>query len=453
MHLTSMQGTGVQFVDVANASELATALTNAVSSSSLVVIKCATGNYGSLTIGYGRTFASGVVIQSNYDAEFNSILFGNVRNVTLQGLLINYISGSVVGVLVREGSSNITLRDMKITGTASLPGLEVRDSSSVFIEASDFYGAITPCILLRNLSNISIRGNAFHDYDADGMQIADVDGLSIIGNRVYNSGTYGGIHADFIQFYSQAGAYPPAKNVEISSNILLQGNNPGAGTQGIFMRDEGYYGTFDNFLIENNLVSPDNTTHGITCGGANDEPVWNNTIIRNNTVVRNGTSGTSIYMRATGSSVGNVVENNVANAYTINTSNVTQTGNVTAANTSYNSLFINGYRGTEPQDWLPVPGSAVDFGSGVGCDVLMQSIARPTYWIETTYAGLQVTCVAKPYHDPDLNETGFTYAWTSSDGGSGTGKTWVRTFASSGTYTVSVTVNGGETFEKTVIVS
>lgn len=452
MSLPVSMGVGVKIVNVTDAGTLATAIAAAVSSPSLVVINCAAGNYGNLTIGYGRTFASGLIIRSNYDAVFNYILAGAVTNLVLQQLVLD--ASTSPGLFIRDNSRNISLRGMKITSSIGVVGLQIQGGENFTIDASEFYGDIYPCIILRSPKNVTIRGTTFHDYLHDGMQIAGVDGLVISGNRIYNSGTYTeGAHADFIQFYSQAGTYPPAKNVEISSNILLQGNNPGAGTQGIFMRDEGYYGTFDNFLIENNLVSPDNTTHGITCGGANDEPVWNNTIIRNNTVVRNGISGTSIYMRATGASVGNVVEDNVANAYTINTSNVTQTGNVTAANTSYNSLFINGYRGTEPQDWLPVPGSAVDFGSGVGCDVLMQSIARPTYWIETTYAGLQVTCVAKPYREPDLNETGFTFAWTSSDGGSGTGKTWVRTFASSGTYTVSVTVNGGETFEKTVIVT
>lgn len=447
----------VNVVSVADAAALGAALSSAKTSNIPVLIVCSPGNYGSLVVGYSGNFLSGVTVTSNNDAIFNTITIDGVGNITLQNLVINYEvnTGSSRAVFIKAGCSTVKCIGLSVTSTIGIGnGIQVNNyCSNVEIIANEVYGAIGTGISVISGTNIKIHGNKVHDYITDAFFMGDVNGLEIVGNTVYNGGPYTAeAHADFIQFYSAAdsGIYP-ARNVTIRDNKLMRGANAQAG-QGVFMRDESSLGGYNNFLIENNIIGPLSTVHGIAMGGGT-EPVWNNTVVKNNTVLHDANVGTSIHMKSTESvSSGNQIINNVANAYTINTPGVSQSGNLTVLNTEYNALFINGWRGLYPEDFLPVPGSAVDFGNGVGADVLMQTLVRPVYWIATAIAGLVVTATATPYRDPDLDETGVTYAWASSDGGSGTGKIWEHTFPGAGTYTITVTVNGSA-YEKTVILS
>ena len=107
--------------------------------------------------------------------------------------------------------------------------------------------------------------------------------------------------------------------------------------------------------------------------------------------------------------------------------NVTLTNNLIVAPADYDDLFIGANEGQEPADFLPVPGSPVDFGNGLGAEDLLATIAKPLVYI-TVSRGVgvdaqDVTFVAEPYPGGGFVEAGASYAWVFGDGvGTDTGK-------------------------------
>ena len=94
----------------------------------------------------------------------------------------------------------------------------------------------------------------------------------------------------------------------------------------------------------------------------------------------------------------------------------------------YDGLFVWADGGQEPADFLPIPGSPVDFGNGLGAEDLLATIDKPLVYITGTRGvGLDaqdVTFIAVPYPGGGLVEgPDASYAWDFGDGaGTDTGK-------------------------------
>ncbi|MCU0839931.1 MAG: PKD domain-containing protein [Rhodospirillales bacterium] len=94
---------------------------------------------------------------------------------------------------------------------------------------------------------------------------------------------------------------------------------------------------------------------------------------------------------------------------------------------------------------MPVPGSAVDFGKGIGAQGLLASLDKPPVYIQasTSPVGLdsfKVTLSAPAYPGGELPAGPVTYRWDFSDGTSATGQTVTHEFQTPGQRQVAVTV-------------
>lgn len=149
--------------------------------------------------------------------------------------------------------------------------------------------------------------------------------------------------------------------------------------------------------------------------------------------------------------VDSIHQNNVGMAQPGPITGVTNTGSVVMQNSNpaaalyASDLFINPFRGESPADFLPIPGSAVDFGNDVGPWRLTQRYVADQwcYITNTSVETAAVTFTIQAYpgsNCPSL--VGATYSWDFDEVGAaaGSGASPTHTYTTQGRHDVVCTI-------------
>jgi Right handed beta helix region len=179
-------------------------------------------------------------------------------------------------------SANITLQNLKIEGTIAISGeshdIGYPEGLGLMIRASHDI-AIDDCEITRfkiglhtrDVQNLTVTGNDFHNLRMDGMQFVEVRNVTISDNFIHSftRAEDAPDHPDMIQFWT-TGAKSASVNILIENNTLDA--EQGTWTQSIFMRneraDQGEGGPeiwYQNVIIRGNVIRNAHR-HGITVG-------------------------------------------------------------------------------------------------------------------------------------------------------------------------------------------
>jgi Ca2+-binding RTX toxin-like protein len=278
--------------NVSNATELKSAIANAVGGDRIVL---ADGDYGNVNI-FSRNFASTVTIEAampGTGAHLDGLFVAGSQNLNFVGLdigrALNAGEPTYTQLSWIKSSSNITLDGVHIHGSldgnpandgvgltvTSVTGFEVTNS-----KFEDLYRGL----VLQKSSNATIRDNEITMIRSDGIISAANDDLLIQGNHIGEFRPNAGDHADAIQFWN-TGQTKGQSNITIKDNEIFQtyfGGKEGTGIQGIFMSDPLTYG-YQNVRIENNALYSNDAYNGIYVNGATDVQLIGNTVVSKST--------------------------------------------------------------------------------------------------------------------------------------------------------------------------
>jgi hypothetical protein len=166
---------------VSNASQFATAISNAKSGDTIAL---ADGSYPNLSV--GRQFSGLVTIQGSRNAKLAGISFRNASNVKLTGVTVTP-PGAERAKIALSRSNNITIDKVLVDGRVESSGAVIDpdpDNTNITIEDSE----ITNCgrkqrCIAPGAKNLRILRNSFHDcLDCDFIRGGGGDGTTIQGN-------------------------------------------------------------------------------------------------------------------------------------------------------------------------------------------------------------------------------------------------------------------------------
>lgn len=285
----------------------------------------ASGTYSGISA-YGAIKSGNVTITSA-DAERPAILTDlNVMNsngFTFTNLEFAPKEGGNFAYRV-DGSQNITFSNLDVHGTMNgTPqgdswGISILRSSDIKILNSEFQ-QLGRGVGVGSSHDIEISGNKLHDLQSDGIDMADVQNVKIIGNEIKNFFPAEGDHPDAIQFWTE-GTTKSSENIVIANNIISRGT--GAGIQGIFMKDEVGTLPYKNVTISDNILVGTGY-HGIGIFHGENLKITGNELFS-----YPGSTGLNWVLIQNADKV--VVQNNAAIQYGFdNVTNFTNTGNTT----------------------------------------------------------------------------------------------------------------------------
>ena len=459
--------------NVANSAQLAAALATADGADT---IRLAGGNYGVFEMRGEQkpnyVFPSEVTITSaspDNPAVFNGFLLQKVSNVTLDGLVFDFVSTAASdqnsAPFVVNNSSHITIRNAVFDGDAfkganpieagfgTGNALRVNRSDHVTIEDSDFSNFLRGAGFA-SVDGLEVKNNSLHGLSGDALTFSQVTDVLIEGNEIrdFESHPDSTFHRDMIQFWT-SGSTAPSTDVVIRGNVLHSGE--GSETQSIFIRNEvvdsqggGSAMYYRNFLIENNVIY-NAQAHGITVGETDG------LIIRNNTVLHNPAAANheQVYIPKIDVSTGarNVtITNNIADAVPAASSGWTVSNNLLVqradplGDTYYDKLFVAANRPDAPLEGLQaLPGGLIET-LGVGAAMTrfdatpdgLTALAR-----ETEYRGVHFFDAGLTADPGGLAGDAASYRWNFGDGVTATGKTVTHSYASPGDYVVTLTAS------------
>ena len=252
------------------------------------VFNLAPGNYGALNI-RNRTFSNAITIRSadpSRPAVFGRTQLGTVSGVNFSGVTFaNPLSGATplwtpavqLYSSARINFSGVTVRG-SMDGNAANDGhgIGVRGSTGISISNSTFT-QLNRAITLNTSQGILVSGNTVSNVRSEGVNLAQVQNVRIIGNSFSNFHPVNGDHPDAIQAWT-TGTNRPSANIIISGNLIV--GSAGGRMQGIFITDQ----TGNPALRYQGVVVTNNTLvgtswHGITLGHADGVAITGNNVI------------------------------------------------------------------------------------------------------------------------------------------------------------------------------
>lgn len=224
-------------------------------------IRLAPGQYDGITSKYAvRDFDPPVTIRSA-DPQ-NRAKLGAFR-VTWKGFTFSELDFVVkpIGTLGSApfefvNSDRITIDNVRVYGTLNGDasddpiGLGFRNTSNIVVADSEFQQLLRG-LVIGSAQNVKVLNNAFHDLRSDGADFADVQRVEIRGNTFRNFTPAASDHPDAIQFWT-SNTTRPSTDIVIAENLIEKGE--GAGTQGIFLRDQVGTLPYERVSIRDNLV-------------------------------------------------------------------------------------------------------------------------------------------------------------------------------------------------------
>ena len=171
--------------------------------------------------------------------------------------------------------------------------------------------------------SISILNSIVENFSGDGMRVLGAN-ILIEGNIIKNCFNVNDNHDDGIQSFN-LGTYD-VRDIIIRGNTIINNENPDHPLAGPLQGIGCFDGPFNNWIIENNIVSVDHW-HGISLYGAYNCRIRNNTVLDPTPEITPGASWIRINPNKDGTpSEGNIVANNTSNSLAL-------TGSLEMANT------------------------------------------------------------------------------------------------------------------------
>lgn len=335
-------------IRVTTQAELLSALKTATGGDTLLL---ADGNYGEITL--KNTFGAPVTIKAENDqgANFTKIWLSGASNLSFDGL---HLDG---GFNAANRTSNISLTNIDSDNL-----LYFRNVSNLTVDNVSAHGGQFS-ILLNSVQNFSVTNSSFGGVTEDVMRITGNSYNGLIENNVLaDTVAVKPTHPDLIQIFGYNGYTP--HDITIRGNLIYDDPTTGeTSAQGIFLAGAGPEG-YSNMLIEGNMIYTASANSIFVSGGED------NVLIKDNTLMSSTGDGGAI-IRLTGAGKG------------FDNSGTTVTGNIAklildetgASDISHNYVYGRNadlaslFHGTDGMSWenfLPVAGSAIDFGSGYG---------------------------------------------------------------------------------------
>lgn len=369
-------------IRVTNQTELLAALKVAKAGDTVLL---ADGNYGDLKLGNDYTGAVTLKSETPLGAQFGALELSGATNITLDGLQC------ATWLKVVNFSKGISVLNSDVNGT-----LYTKDVDGLTIDNTDVSGGQFG-LLLNSVQNFSVTNCHIHEAVEDLMRITgnSYNGL-VEGNTIAD--TTGGypLHPDLLQFFGANGVNP--HDIIIRGNLLYDNTVEGQTiAQGIFLSDpQG--GGYENILIEENLIRT-NSSNTIYINGGQE-----NVVVRNNTLMPGDGDGGAIIRlvpKAGYDNSGTTIEGNIAKILLDETK-----GSIIGDNLFYgrDADLTKIFSGTDYTQWdsyIPVDGSAADFGSNYGAQTTLINVLKETTTFRTT--------VHAPIEEPEEDAVSVIY--------------------------------------------
>ncbi len=318
----------IQTINVANASELSSALAAATGGETILL---AGGDYGKLDM-KGSQYASDVTIKSadqSSMASFSEAYLNQASNITFDTIKFDYTYSSGDSYHASkfrvENSRDITFTDSLFDGDAASgtgtaadglgtgKGLIVKGSTNVDIVDSEFHSFWTG-LSVNTSSDIYISGNNIHDIRSDGMKLGSSQTMLVEKNYIHDFHGDDALsdHRDMIQIQRSSGT--GVSDLTIRDNVFDMGS--GDWTQTIWAgRDKGKENDptnwHQNVLIENNVIYNAHT-HGISLNLTDGLTIRDNSLIAVDRAQTGGISIPKILVSPESKAV--IIENNITPA-------------------------------------------------------------------------------------------------------------------------------------------
>lgn len=291
--------------------------------------------------------------------------------------------GARFGKLDLSGAANLTVEgvqteDFRANKARAIAGERLkskvfyfRDVAGLRLEDSEGAGG-WHILILNSVTDFVIRGNRLHDAREDILRITGPSARGLVeGNQLYETHAKRPAHPDLIQLFNVKEESP--REIVIRGNLLW--DDPATGEippQGIFLGGPG--AGFRDITIEENLIATGHTNTLYVNGGQA------NVVIRGN-----------MLMSVTGTRMPDAILR-IAAKSGLDNAGITATGNVVrdiydetktsrlAGNFAYGKaerqrvLFAGPGVGRRWQDFVPVAGSPIDFGSPYGAQTLLKGL-------------------------------------------------------------------------------
>lgn len=468
-------------INVSNLTELYDALASAKGGETIAL---AGGEYGDMVLsmksGFDLTFASNVTITSadaQDPAVFSGLDLRDVTNLTFDGVTFDYTFEEGDNVYDRpfqvSDSENINFHNSTFDGDIAQGvsavddgygyaiGLSVRDSVGISVENNEFFDFARGAIVTQS-ADVSVIENDIHSIRIDGLNFAEIKGIEVEGNYIHDfkGSPNSNDHSDMIQFWTN-GTDSPSTDIIIRGNHLDIGS--GSPTQSIFMRndqvDQGFVGAemfYQNLLIEENVII-NGHAHGITVGETNNLTIRNNSVLHSDGAQADGKDA---YVEIPRIKVSQ------------DSTNVSITQNATAQLDGYNAqadwhvnnnAFVQDQDSTQPgyygdvfltsslqavdgvHDFRAMPGGMLDTlnaGASATQDTYATESLSAQFHVETNEdsAALHHFDASFTSSDTGTLPQGTTFHWDFGDGTKATGAQVDHSFASAGTFGVSLSV-------------
>ena len=331
-------------------------------------ILLADGDYGPLRLPITDPdqYARPVTIAAAHPqgARLGAIQVNGGNNLTFRDLAVDG------GIRVERGSRDIAMEGLSVDGM-----IYIRNLYGFRIERTEVRAAQYG-LILNDVRHFTVRGNLIGGAWEDVMRIT---GDSYVGvmeyNQILDAVAAPKIHPDLLQIFGLNGRAP--HDLVIRRNLFWDDpatGRPGSTPQGLFITDSRSDKGYQNLLIEENLIS---------VMSPNSIMVSNpqkNVVIRGNVLMANSQHDGGAIIRIVGGAPGaTVVENNIFKLSLDKANTAVFRGNYVYGRKARLDALFSGPSGRRWQDFVPVSGSPIDFGSGFGAeDWLREMLSRQT---------------------------------------------------------------------------
>jgi len=351
-----------QRVEVQDRPQLMAALKAARGGETLVL---GAGDYGrlALPLNGAPSYERPVTLQSErpFAARFDKIELRGARNLAFRDLDIGG------GMSIRDRSRDISITGVQISGV-----LYLRDLTGFTLERTTIRGD-QYALIMNSVQDFRVRGNLLMGAWEDLMRITGNSSRGLMEyNELLDVAAAPKVHPDMLQIFGLPGITP--HDLVIRRNLIWDDpttGRPGSMAQGIFMTDSRSDQGYRNITIEENLIAVQ-SPNSIRVAGATQ-----NVVIRNNSLMPSIGDGGAMLRLGTGGPTAPgaaLVANNVVKLVNDDTKNgVFRDNYVYGRNARLEALFA-GRGGSRWQDYVPVSGSAVDFGSGLGAEAWLKEL-------------------------------------------------------------------------------
>lgn len=328
-------------------------------------ITLANGNYGAVSL--SSKFASTVTLQAEnpQGAVFTSLSVKNAANLSFDGLKFDTNFSA-------QYSTGISLTNSETTHGM----VYLREVNGLVVDKVTATGG-QYSIIMNSIQNFVVTNNTFGKVTEDVMRITGNSYNGVVENNILSDtiATYP-THPDLLQMFGSNGYTP--HDITIRGNLLY--DNPTSGSvnaQGIFVSDPAA-GGYKNILIEDNLINVNSPNSIYINGGQKNVKVLHNTLMPGT-----GDGGAVIRLveKAGMNNSGTTIEGNVAKMILDETKASVITDNYFyGRNANLPSLF-HGTNGSTWENFVPVAGSAIDFGTSLGAQDRLAQLLLDHYGV------------------------------------------------------------------------